>query len=123
MSFVNMIGTDAESLKKAAAEFVAKHGIKRVAFVVPEDAKDGPENFKIAPDADLTVVCYKEGKVKANHAFAEGRPLRREDRRHRRRRRARWRIKRTTAAGPTSDTMNDRRPGERSPGRSRCPAS
>jgi hypothetical protein len=25
-----------------------------------------------APDADLTVVCYKEGTVKANHAFAAG---------------------------------------------------
>ena len=67
-----MIGTDDESLKKAAADFVAKHGIKRVAFVVPTQAKDGPENFNIAPDADLTVICYREGEVKANHAFAAG---------------------------------------------------
>jgi len=72
MSFVNMIGADADSLKKATEEFASKHGIKRIAFVVPEDAKDGPADFKIAPDADVTVVCYKEGKVKANHAFAKG---------------------------------------------------
>jgi hypothetical protein len=72
MGFVNMIGADAESLEKASADFVAKHGIKRLAFVVPEDAENGPPDFKIAPDADLTVVCYKEGKVKANHAFAKG---------------------------------------------------
>jgi hypothetical protein len=71
-AFVNMIGTDEESMKKAAADFVAKHGIKRVAFVIPEDVANGPENFKIAPDADLTVICYKEGEVKANHAFASG---------------------------------------------------
>jgi hypothetical protein len=71
-AFVNMIGADAESLKKAAADFVAKHDIKRVAFVVPEDTKDGPENLKIAPDADVTVICYKEGEVQANHAFAPG---------------------------------------------------
>ena len=71
-SFVNMIGTDADSLKKAAAEFVAKHGLKRIAFVVPDDAKDGPPELKIAPDADLTVVCYKGGTVQANHAFAKG---------------------------------------------------
>jgi hypothetical protein len=70
--FVNMIGTDAESLKKAAAEFATKHGIKRIAFVVPEDAKDGPPDLKIAPDADLTVICYKGGMVQANHAFAKG---------------------------------------------------
>jgi hypothetical protein len=68
-SFVNMIGTDAESLKKAAAEFAAKHDIKRIAFVVPEDPRHGPPDFKIAPDADVTVICYKGGMVKANHAF------------------------------------------------------
>jgi len=72
MSFVNMIGADADSLKKASEEFAAKHGITRIAFVVPEDAQDGPPDFKIAPDADLTVVCYKDGKVVANHAFAKG---------------------------------------------------
>ena len=71
-AFVNMIGTDPESLKKAAAEFAAKHDFKRIAFVVPEDAENGPEDFKIAPDADLTVVCYKGGEVKVNHAFAKG---------------------------------------------------
>ena len=71
-AFVNMIGTDPETLKKATADFVAKNGIKRVAFVVPKDAKDGPPDFKIAPDADVTVVCYKAGEVTANHAFAKG---------------------------------------------------
>lgn len=70
--FINMIGADEATLKKAAADFATKHGIKRIAFVVPEEFKNGPEDFKIAPDADLTVVCYKEGKVKANHAFAKG---------------------------------------------------
>jgi hypothetical protein len=72
MAFVNMIGTDAESLKKEAADFAAKHGIGRIAFVVPEEVENGPEDFKIAPDADLTVVCYKGGTVKANHAVAKG---------------------------------------------------
>ena len=71
-SFVNMIGTDAESLKKTAAEFVAKNELKRIAFVVPEDAKNGPPDFKIAPDADVTIICYKGGMVQANHAFAAG---------------------------------------------------
>jgi hypothetical protein len=71
-SFVNMIGTDAESLKKATAEFATKHGIKRIAFVVPDDTKDGPPDLKIAPDAEVTVICYKGGKVEANHAFAKG---------------------------------------------------
>ncbi len=72
MSFVNMLGTDADSVRKATEEFAAKNGFKRIAFVVPEDAKDGPADFKIAPDADVTVVCYKGGMVVANHAFAAG---------------------------------------------------
>jgi len=71
-SFVNMIGADPESLKKATEDFATKHGITRIAFVVPEDAQDGPADFNIAKDADVTVVCYKEGTVKANHAFPKG---------------------------------------------------
>jgi hypothetical protein len=70
-AFVNMIGPDAEALKKQAAEFVAKHEIKKVALVVPEDAENGPVDFRIAPEADVTVICYKEGTVKANHALAK----------------------------------------------------
>ncbi len=70
-AFVNMIGPDAEALKKEAAEFAAKHEIKRVALVVPEDSENGPPDFKIAPEADVTVICYKEGTVKANHALGK----------------------------------------------------
>jgi len=70
--FVNMIGGDAESLKAAAAKFVKDNGIERFAFVVPEDAENGPGNLNIAPEADLTVVCYKGGKVMASHAFKKG---------------------------------------------------
>ena len=71
--FVNMLGTDAESLKKDTADFVKQQGIERIAFVVPkDDSKNGPADYKIAPDADLTVVCFKGGKVTANHALAKG---------------------------------------------------
>ncbi|MFM8707712.1 MAG: hypothetical protein ACKOHK_06425 [Planctomycetia bacterium] len=70
--FVNMLGGDAESLKKDAAEFVKLHGIERIAFVVPEESANGPADYKIAPDADLTIVCFKGDKVQANHAMAKG---------------------------------------------------
>lgn len=70
--FVNMLGTEPESLKKDAAEFVKLHGLERIAFVVPEDSANGPADYKLAPDADLTVVCFKGGKVTANHALAKG---------------------------------------------------
>jgi hypothetical protein len=70
--FVNMLGADPESLKKDAAEFVKLQGLERIAFVVPQDSANGPADYKIAPDADLTVVCFKGGKVTANHALAKG---------------------------------------------------
>ena len=71
-SFVNMLGTDQASVKKATGAFVAKHSIKHIAFVVPEDLKDGPSEFNISPEAAVTVVLYKDGTVKANHALAAG---------------------------------------------------
>ena len=70
--FVNMLGTDPDAIKKDAAEFVKLQGLERIAFVVPEDSANGPADYKIAPDADLTVVCFKGGKVTANHALAKG---------------------------------------------------
>ena len=71
-SFVNMIGGDSDSLKNAATKFVNDNGIQNVAFVVPEDSQNGPDNLKIAPEADLTVVCYKSSKVVSSHALKKG---------------------------------------------------
>jgi hypothetical protein len=71
-SFVNMIGADNDSLKTAAMKFVEDNNIKRVAFVVPEDSKNGPDDFKISPEADMTIVCYKSGKVVTSHALKKG---------------------------------------------------
>ncbi len=70
--FVNMLGTDAGSLKKDATEFVKVNGIERIAFVVPDEPANGPSDYKLSPEADLTVVCFKGGKVQANHALAKG---------------------------------------------------
>ena len=71
-SFVNMIGGDSDSLKNAATKFVKDNDIQNVAFVVPEDSQNGPDNLKISPEADLTVVCYKSSKVVSSHALKKG---------------------------------------------------
>ncbi len=72
VSFVNMIGADSDSMKKAASDFVSKHDLKKIAFVVPNDNENGPPKFNISPEADLTVVCYKASTVEANHAIPKG---------------------------------------------------
>lgn len=36
------------------------------------DGKTGPKNYKIAKDADVTVLLWRGKEVKANHAFKKG---------------------------------------------------
>ena len=36
------------------------------------DVPAGPDGFKVAKDAEVTVVLYVDHAVKANHAFAAG---------------------------------------------------
>lgn len=71
-SYVGLIGADEATLTKRATDFVTRHGIERIAFVVPKEAERGPAAYAIAPEADLTVVCYKGGTVKSTRGFAAG---------------------------------------------------
>lgn len=68
-AFVNLIGADADDLKAQAAKFEKSHKAGKVAIVVPQDQPNGPDNYKISKDADVTVIIAKEGKVEANHAL------------------------------------------------------
>jgi hypothetical protein len=45
---------------------------KLQAFVLAIDNPTGPEPYKIAKDADVTVVLYNKSKVIANYAFKKG---------------------------------------------------
>jgi hypothetical protein len=68
-SFVVFLNDDANLPErlKAAAE---KHALKHVVLTVDQPA--GPEGFKVAREADVTVVLYLDHVVKANHAFRKG---------------------------------------------------
>jgi len=68
-SFVVFL-SDKEGLKEQLADAAKKQGLKHL--VVGIDAPAGPEGFKVAADAELTVVLYREHDVKANHAFRKG---------------------------------------------------
>jgi hypothetical protein len=68
-SFVVFLSSDAklpEQLKKA----VEKHALKHVVLSTFDPA--GPDGFKVARDADVTVVLYREFIVAGNHAFKKG---------------------------------------------------
>ena len=57
----------AEDLKKLAEQA----GIKHVPLTIGE-SPDGPPDYEIAKNADVTVLMWNGQKVKVNHAFKGG---------------------------------------------------
>ena len=51
-------------------EVVEKEKFKNVVFAIESEA--GPSNYKIAKDADVTVLLYAKKTVKKNFAFEKG---------------------------------------------------
>jgi hypothetical protein len=54
----------AEELRKLAMDA----GVKHVPLTIGE-SPDGPPDYEVAKDADITVLMWTEHKVKVNHAF------------------------------------------------------
>ena len=71
-SFVNLLGEDREALEAQAKQLAEKSKLQNVPVVVPVEFEDGPKNFGINPQAEVTVMLYKGLKVVENHAFAPG---------------------------------------------------
>lgn len=70
--FVNLLGEDRDSLEADAKKFAKTHKLENVPIVVPVEFENGPDNFGISPDAEVTVMLYRGMEVKANHALAKG---------------------------------------------------
>ncbi len=68
-SFVVFLNDDQaleKDLKKLADQKALKHTVLSI------DNAAGPQNYNVSKDADVTVVLYRERKVKANYAFKKG---------------------------------------------------
>ncbi len=65
-SFVIMMSDDEDASDKIKA-YAEKAGVKKTIFAIDNVA--GPGGYKIAKDAEITVLLYNKGKVEANHAF------------------------------------------------------
>jgi len=68
-SFVVFCNDD-EGLKKKLETLAKKEKLEHIILTIDNPA--GPEDYKIAKDADVTVVLYVKQKVKANYAFKKG---------------------------------------------------
>jgi hypothetical protein len=69
-SCVVFLSNDVDKLTKSAKAMAEKEGIKNTILSI--DAPVGPEDYKIARDADVTVVLYNDYVVAANHTFKKG---------------------------------------------------
>jgi len=70
-AFVVVLTTDPDKVEPKLTEFAKKDGVKNTPLTVIE-GEAGPEGYKISKDAEVTVMMWVEGKVKATHAFGKG---------------------------------------------------
>ncbi len=62
--------SDDEGLEKNLKELADKEKLENIVLTI--DTPAGPPKYKVAKDADVTVVLYVGGAVKANYAFRKG---------------------------------------------------
>jgi hypothetical protein len=67
-SFVVIVPKKDEDPAPALKTLAKQAGIKHVPLTVGE-SPDGPPDYEIARDADVTVLMWNHHKVKVNHAF------------------------------------------------------
>ena len=69
-SFIVFLSDDEEAMEKQLKELAKKEDLKHIVLTV--DTPTGPPRYKVAKEADVTVVLYQRQKVKANYAFKKG---------------------------------------------------
>jgi hypothetical protein len=69
-SFVVMLTDDTDKMEATLKSMAEKEGLKKVVLSI--DNPQGPPNYKIAKEADVTVVLYKGRKVIKTFAFEKG---------------------------------------------------
>jgi hypothetical protein len=62
--------SDDESLEKKLKDLAKRENLKKIVLTI--DNPSGPPRYKVAKDADVTVVLYNNRKVMANFAFKKG---------------------------------------------------
>jgi hypothetical protein len=68
-AFVVMLSDD-EKMEEKLKELAEKEKFKKLVLTL--DTPQGPPKYKIAKDADVTVILYDRKKVKKNFAYEKG---------------------------------------------------
>ena len=67
-SFVVIMTKDGDKTGEALKKLAKEASVKNVPLTM-FGAKDGPPDYEISADADVTVLMWNEGKVKVNYAY------------------------------------------------------
>ncbi|MEO6807739.1 MAG: hypothetical protein ABI353_01320 [Isosphaeraceae bacterium] len=70
-SFVVILTDDADKTADTLKTMAQECSVKHIPLTLMESPA-GPPSYKIAENADVTVMLWKGTNVKANHAFAKG---------------------------------------------------
>ena len=69
--YVVLLSEDPEADEAKVEAFAKKHGIKNLPLTI-FDGVEGPPNYDLAKEANVTVLLLRKRVVKANHAFDKG---------------------------------------------------
>jgi len=69
-SFIVFLNDD-EDLDKKLKDLADKEHLSKISLATLSN-KAGPEAYKIAKDADVTVILYSKNECKGNYAFKKG---------------------------------------------------
>jgi len=70
-SFVVVCSADEDAITKELKGLAESQGIQHTVLSLWDD-QNGPPDYKVAKEADVTVVLYTKMQVKANYAFKKG---------------------------------------------------
>jgi hypothetical protein len=70
-AWVTFLSDNQTGLDPQVVRWAEKHAIGTVPLGVFED-KDGPPSYRLAPDADVTILLFNKRRVAANFAFRAG---------------------------------------------------
>ncbi|MCA8988612.1 MAG: hypothetical protein KDA78_13265 [Planctomycetaceae bacterium] len=74
-AFVNYMGEDQASAKTSVEKLASAAQAKYVPFVVPNEFENGPDDYGINPNAEVTIIMAKGGVVQANFAATSAKDL------------------------------------------------
>ena len=70
-AFVVLLSDDPDAAEKTLKSTANETSVKHTPLTV-FDGISGPGDYKVAENADVTVMMWVESKVKVNHAFSDG---------------------------------------------------